>query len=194
MLKTVAAVIFGAIFVGILLAVVFHRRKIDRIWRELADRYGLELSRDEQRGQFVLDGDFRGRVVHVDYTQAQKAATSYRTDLAETVPTDLAVYEETNFRRAGSLFDERDVDVDRDELDEPFVVKGDDEERARTYLDREDVAEAMTALRDLADDVRLARGALTLEHERYPDNAEVFEEHLEALVEAADVLEKAAKA
>jgi hypothetical protein len=194
MLKTVAAVIFGAIFVGILLAVVFHRRKVEHIWRELADRYGLELSRDEQRGQFVLDGDFRGRVVHVDYTQAQKAATSYRTDLAETVPTDLAVYEETNFRRAGSLFDERDVEVDRDELDEPFVVKGDDEERARTYLDREDVAEAMTALRDLADDVRLARGALTLEHERYPDNAEVFEEHLEALVEAADVLEKAAKA
>lgn len=193
MLKTVAAVIFGAIFVGILLAVVFHRRKIDRIWRDLADSYGLELSRDEQRGQFVLDGDFEGRMVHVDYTQAQEAATSYRTELEAEVPTDLAVYEETNFRRAGSLFGERDVEVDRDELDEPFVVKGDDEKRARTFLDREDVAEAMTELRDLADDVRLARGALTIEHQHYPENAEVFEEHLEALVEAAEVLERAAQ-
>lgn len=193
MLKTVAAVIFGAIFVGILLAVVFHRRKIDRIWRDLADSYGLELSRDEQRGQFVLDGDFEGRMVHVDYTQSQEAATSYRTELEAEVPTNLAVYEETNFRRAGSLFDERDVEVDRDELDEPFVVKGEDEERARTFLDREDVAEAMTELRDLADDVRLARGALTIEHQHYPENAEVFEKHLTALVEAAEVLERAAQ-
>jgi hypothetical protein len=193
MLKTVAAVIFGAIFVGILLAVVFHRRKIERVWRDLADTYGLELSQDEQRGQFTLDGDFGGRVVHVDYTQAQEAATSYRTELAETVPTDLAVYEETSFRRAGSLFDERDVEVERDDVDEPFVVKGDDEKSARAFLDREEVAEVLTALRDLADDVRLAQGALTIEHEHHPESADVFEKHLTALVEAAEVLEKAAK-
>jgi hypothetical protein len=142
------------------------------LWRDLTDEHDLEfVSGSFSDDPRHLTGEYRGESVQVYERHRQDPETRqdisrhfihYEIGLPAFVPDQMAIYDDRTVSNQTTMFEGGDLEVGRPELDEKFVVRGDDPEAIRSFLDRDAVASPLVALADEWDEFELEEGVLTV--------------------------------
>lgn len=142
------------------------------LWRDLTNEHDLEFVSgafsDDPRH---LTGEYRGESVQVYERRRQELGTRedirrhfihYEIGLPAFVPDKMAIYDDRNVSERTTMFEDKDLQVGRTELDEAFVVRGETPETIRSFLDRDEVAAPLVALADDRDAFEIEEGVLTV--------------------------------
>ena len=142
------------------------------LWRDLTREHDVEFVSgafsDDPRH---LTGEYRGESVQVYERRRQELGTRedirrhfihYEIGLPAFVPDKMAIYDDRNVSERTTMFEDSDLQVGRTELDEAFVVRGQEPEAIRSFLDRDEVAAPLVALADDRYEVEIEEGILTV--------------------------------
>ncbi|MGK7345317.1 MAG: hypothetical protein ACNS63_05865 [Candidatus Nitrospinota bacterium M3_3B_026] len=113
-----------------------ERGEVDRKWRMFAAERGLS---EEGKGSFVFTGENEGMpfILDVHIVSAGDTSTTYtRMRVAPPdLPAGFRLRPESRLSRLGKALGTMDVETGDPEFDKTFIVKGDNPEQVRTYLD-----------------------------------------------------------
>ena len=190
-------IILGIFFVFAVLGfAAYRRRQAYNAWREFALSNDLSFGASNWFGGFTLNGEFQGESIRVRTVtrggrKNRKTYTVYSVSLPSSVPMGLVMYDESLFSKLGKFFGGQDIQVGRPQLDDAFIIKGNDPGRIRNFLDNDMVAAALLNLYAVESDLHLDVGTLTIEHRGYANSVHELQSHLEPLVDTAYALQDA---
>jgi hypothetical protein len=168
-------------------------------WRELTREHDMEFV----AGAFGDDpkhvtGEYRGKSVEVyeehrreksPGTTTDKTYTHYEIGLPSFLPDEMALYDPSLAQNLETLFGGRELQVGHAKLDETFVIRGDEPDAIRDFLECDDLAGSLIDLTEVWDEFELERGTLTIATE-----GRVFLTHEDALDDLVDAVEHIRKA
>jgi hypothetical protein len=172
-------------------------RKAKRTWRDFAEEHDFDFEDLDSYDHYVMDGTYRDESVEVKASRVGggtngKTLTTYTLELPESIPADLNVSEEDATSKISEMFGSEDIEVGRPDLNEAFVIRGDDPEEIRAFFDREAVAEALLELADSCAEVYIRSQCLQVQHLAAASSPDVLESYLDALTRCAKRLRDAA--